>query len=150
MRQSGPLNQKSVWVKPPWAIQTEISISLSSCQASSDVLVYCHPLSIPWAPLLNERQQVFTALHKNVPAIGWDKTLYLVLSCLSHLACFQEGLGQAGVCFMWQIDTWARALTQMLDSLCTGANKTTRRSLSLPETKRGGGRCCWRALGVVR
>lgn len=54
---------------------------------------------------------------KNVPTVGlrsgWNKILYLSLSCLSHLACFQRGPGQAGACFRCLIDTWARGLTQI-------------------------------------
>ncbi len=135
-------------VKPLWAAEAEISISVGSCQTSSDMLVYCQPLAVPQASLLNERQQVFMALHKNAPAVRHhsrgDKTLYLLLPCLSHSE------GQAGACFMCLIDTWARGLTQMLHSLCSSTNKTTRRSLSLPETNRGAGRSCWRALSIAR
>lgn len=97
------------------------------------------PISVPQDLLLNERQQVFIAIHKNLQTVhhsSWYKTLDLFLFCLSHLGCFRRAWVQAGVCFMCLIDTWARALTQMLHSLCTGTNKTRRRSLSVFVTEK--------------
>lgn len=148
-------SKSELWIrgKPFVSHYGRISLSVGSCRISSEMPVYCHFFCIPQVSLLNEREQVFMALQKNVPKVGnhsgWDKTHYLLLSYLSHLACFQRGPWQAGSCFMCLIDTWARGLPQMLVSLCTSTNKTIRHSLSLQETNREAGRCCWRAVGIA-
>lgn len=113
-------------VIPWWSTVAETSILPLAVRLHQTCLFTVSP-SLSYKSLCKQKATGLYGKLKHLPMVwhqrGCDKTPYLFLSWVSHLASFQQSPGQSGACFMCLIDTWARGLTQMLVSLCTSTIK---------------------------